>query len=262
MKMEKKKAIVVVSFGTSYEKTRKETIEVIEKEIAQSYPQIPLFRAWTSKMILKKILKRDGLKIFTVKEVLEKLKEEGYREVVFQPTHIINGIENDCMQEEAREFENAFENISFGNPLLTSTEDMQTVVDIIAEEFADMDEDEALVFMGHGSEHYANCVYAAMDYMFKEKGYGHIFMGTVEAYPELCHVIEQVKKAGYKKVKLAPFMLVAGDHAINDMAGEEEDSWKNQFRQAGFKTECLLKGLGEYEGIRSLFLKHAKEVIG
>ncbi|HEY9574063.1 MAG TPA: sirohydrochlorin cobaltochelatase [Lachnospiraceae bacterium] len=258
--MESKKAIVVVSFGTSYEETRKQTIEVIEQEISASHPDIPVFRAWTSKMILKKILKRDGIKIFNVKEVMEKLKEEGYREVLLQPTHIVNGIENDLMKEDAKAFEKDFERISFGNPLLTSTEDMQEVADIVAKEIPTV-QDEALVFMGHGTEHYVNATYAAMDYIFKERGYRHIFMGTVEAYPELENVMRQVKNAGYKKVKLAPFMLVAGDHAKNDMAGEESESWKNQFIQAGFETDCLIKGLGEYKGIRDLFLKHANEAM-
>lgn len=135
------------------------------------------------------------------------------------------------------------------------------MIRILAEEFDRLEHDAALVLMGHGSEHYANSAYAAMDYMFKEQGYSHIFVGTVEAYPDVNTVLKQLAKTACKKVLLTPLMVVAGDHATNDMAGDEEDSWKTVFSQAGYEVSILLKGLGEYPDIRRLYVEHIKEAM-
>ena len=176
-----KKAILVVSFGTSYENTRKLTIEAIEHDIADAFPACPTYRAWTSKMIIAKLKKRDGLTIHTVKEALEQMLLDGITDVIVQPTHVINGIENDQMKADALSFRDRFSSIVFGNPLLTTEEDNQAIVRVVADEFRDMDPDTALVLMGHGTEHYANTVYAALDYRFKDTGHKNIFLGTVEA---------------------------------------------------------------------------------
>ena len=127
------------------------------------------------------------------------------------------------------------------------------------EEWGALPGDEVLVLMGHGTTHYANAVYAALDYKFKDMGYSNVFLGTVEAYPTMASLLRQIKEYGPQKVHLAPFMIVAGDHAHNDMAGKEEDSWVNQFRESGFEVECHLKGLGEYPGVRKIFLRHIQE---
>ena len=180
-----KKAILVVSFGTSYENTRRRTIDAIERDIAEAFPACPTYRAWTSKMIIAKLKKRDGITIHTVKEALEQMLQDGITDVIVQPTHVINGIENDQMKADALAFDSRFSSITFGNPLLTTEEDNQAVVEAVASEFQDMAPDTALVLMGHGTEHYANNVYAALDYRFKDTGHKNIFMGTVEAYPAL-----------------------------------------------------------------------------
>ena len=153
-----KKAILVVSFGTSYENTRKVTIDAIEKDIADAFPACPTYRAWTSKMIISKLKKRDGIIIHTVKEALEQMLHDGITDVVVQPTHVINGIENDQMKADALSFKDQFHSIVFGNPLLTTEEDNQAVVQAVADEFSDMDSETALVLMGHGTEHFANSV--------------------------------------------------------------------------------------------------------
>lgn len=261
MNQENNKAILVVSFGTSYEATRKVTIEAIETDIAKAYPDYKLYRAWTSKMILAKLKKRDNLHINNVKEAMEEMIADGITDVIIQPTHVINGIENELMKEDALSYQQSFHSIRFGTPLLTSEEDNQTVIDTIAGEFSYLKEDEVLVLMGHGTTHYSNAIYAALDYAFKDKGHPNIFLGTVEAYPSMLSLMKMVKAYAPKKVVLAPFMIVAGDHAKNDMAGDDPNSWYSQFVQEGFQVESVLKGLGEYEGIRRLFVKHVSDTL-
>ena len=251
-------AILAVSFGTSHADTREKTIDRIEEDIQKAYPDDKVYRAWTSKMIIKKIWNRDGVKIFNVKEAMEQMKADGIKNVLVQPTHVINGIENDLMQEDVKAYADAFESISFGTPLLTTEEDNIRVAKAVAEDLQPGKEN-ALVLMRHGTSHYANSVYAALDYRFKDMGYDNIFLGTVEAYPSLVSLMKQVHAYHPKKVILAPFMIVAGDHAKNDLSSEEEDSWRSQFEKEGFKVECLLKGLGENETIRQIFIDHIEE---
>lgn len=249
------RAILVVSFGTSYEETRKKTIDRIEEEIHEKYPQYGLYRAWTSGMIVKKILKRDGIRILNVKEAMEQMKADGITEVIVQPTHVLNGIENERMTEDILSYAGQFSNIVIGDPLLTSGEDSAYVIRVMAEALSPNPE-EALIFMGHGTEHFANSIYAALDYQFKDMGYSNIFMGTVEAYPSIDSLVKKMKELHYRHIVLSPFMIVAGDHANNDLAGEDEDSWKSIFEREGFEVSCVLKGLGEYPGIRELLCEH------
>lgn len=256
-----KKAILVVSFGTSYEETRKKTIDVIEEKIAEAFPEYTVYRAWTSKMIIKKLKNRDNIHINTVKEAIEQIIADGVTDLVIQPTHIINGVENDNMRRDAHILKKYFNSVKVGSPLLTTEEDNQAVVQAIAGEFSGLTEKQALVLMGHGTEHYANAIYAALDYRFKDEGYSNIFMGTVEGYPELDQVKKLVKAYGAEEVVLAPFMFVAGDHATNDMAGEDEDSWLNEFKREGYDVKAVIKGLGEYSAIQELFMNHIREAI-
>lgn len=255
---EKKTAILAVSFGTSFPGTRERNIDRIEEDLAASFPQAAVYRAWTSKMIIKKLKTRDQIQIDTVKEAMERMAADGVTDVIVQPTHVINGIENDLMKEDALAYADSFDRIVFGTPLLTSAKDNETVISVLAEEWQ-LPSDEVLVLMGHGTTHYANSIYAALDYTFKDFGYTNIFLGTVEAYPSMESLLRQVNAYQPKKVHLAPFMIVAGDHASNDMSGEDPDSWKSQFEAAGFAVECHMKGLGEYSGIRRLLVSHAKE---
>lgn len=257
---ETKKAILAVSFGTSHNDTRKITIDAIEQDMQAAFPDYALYRAWTSKMIIKKVNARDGVHICNVKEAMEKMLQDGITDVLVQPTHVINGIENDLMKEDALAFQEQFHSISFGDPLLTSEQDNLAVIDAITSEFKTLTKDEVLVLMGHGTTHYANAIYAALDYTFKDKGYSNIFLGTVEAYPTMESLLKMVHAYQTKKVVLAPFMIVAGDHAKNDMASDEPDSWYSQFKAAGYDVEPVLKGLGEYTGIRKLFIEHLKTI--
>lgn len=253
-----KKAILVVSFGTSFSKTRERTIDRIEADLDEAFPDYRIYRAWTSKIIIAKLLRRDGIRIPSVKEAMEQMQLDGITHVIVQPTHLVNGIENERMKEDVLLSRENFTSILFGEPLLTSTEDRRKALQAVMNEFPNQGADDALVFMGHGTTHYANSVYAALDDMLKELGYSHTFLGTVEAYPSLDILLKKAAEIRAKKVILAPFMVVAGDHAIHDMSGEDEDSWRSRFEAAGFTVECVMKGLGEYPGIRRLYIEHAK----
>ena len=252
------KAILVVSFGTSFPETRKRNITAIENDIAAAFPDRTLYQAWTSKMIMKKLLRTENKKINNVREAMEAMMADGIRDVIIQPTHVINGIENDLMKEDALAYRDRFDSIRFGAPLLTSEEDSEAVVKAVAHEFSDLPEDVMLVLMGHGTTHYANSIYAALDYRFKDMGYENISLGTVEAYPSLDSIMKMAHAKQVQSVVLAPFMIVAGDHATNDMAGANEDSWRSQFEAAGFAVSCVMKGLGEYPDVRKIFVEHAK----
>lgn len=251
-----KKAVLVVSFGTSFHETRKKTIDKIEQEIAEAYPDYKLYRAWTSKMIIKRLKMRDNISIPTVTEAMEQLISDGITDLLVQPTHIVNGIENDIMKEDVLNFQHDFSSLSFGDPLLTTTEDNEKVIQAVMEDFGSVGENEALVLMGHGTTHYANAIYAALDYCWKDMGYSNVFLGTVEAYPSIDTLLKWIAQLPIKKIHLAPFMVVAGDHATNDMSGDDEDSWKTIFERNGYEVICHMKGLGEYKGIRDIYLSH------
>lgn len=260
--MSLKKAILAVSFGTSHEETRKKTIEAIENQIKECFPEYEVRRAFTSGMIMNVLKKRDNMHIDNVEEAMAKLADEGFEEVVLQPTHIINGDEYDKMVSQAEKFRSRFKNISIGKPLLTESNDYEEVCAGIMKHFADMKKEEALLLMGHGTGHFADAAYAALDYRFKALGYENVFVGTVEGYPEFEDAMKQLRKYEPEKVTLLPMMVVAGDHAVNDMAGDEEDSWKSMLEREGYQVECILKGLGEFPEIRNIYIKHAEKAMG
>lgn len=251
-----KKAILVVSFGTSYQETRKKTIDACENKIKESFEVYDFYRAFTSGMIINKIRKRDNECIDNPLEALEKLYNLGYEEVVVQSLHIICGDEYNKLKDMVSQYEDKFEKISLGRPLLTYINDYRETVLAVKHDLDEMDIDEAIVFMGHGTEHESHSAYPAIEYMFRDYGI-NAYVGTVEGYPELEQVIKKLKDKNVKTVDLIPFMLVAGDHAINDMASDKEDSWKTILQNEGFKVKTHLKGLGENPYIQEKFTNHA-----
>ncbi|MCT4663551.1 MAG: sirohydrochlorin cobaltochelatase [Tissierellales bacterium] len=258
---EVKKGILVVSFGTSHADTRALTIEAAEKQIQKTFPEYDVKRAFTSKMIIKIIDKRDGVKVNTVEEAMEEFKKEGYTDIIVQPLHIMNGAEYDELVEESTPYAESFNTFEVASPLLTSVEDYKNVAKALESQLPERKEGEAVVFMGHGTHHFANSTYPAMDYVFHDLGYENVFVGTVEGYPSIEEVKKRLEENKVKKVTLMPFMLVAGDHAKNDMAGEEEDSWKSILEKAGYEVEIYLHGLGENEGIRNIYASHTQNEI-
>ena len=251
-----KKAILVVSFGTSYHETRKKTIEACENKIKESFKDYDFYRAFTSGMIINKLKKRDNMFIDKPSEALEKLYNAGYKEVVVQSLHIICGDEYNKLKDMVAQYEDKFDKISIGRPLLTYIDDYRETVEAVKKDLDKMDIDEAVVFMGHGTEHESHSSYPAIEYMFRDYGI-NAFVGTVEGYPELEQVIKKLKNRNIKTVDLLPFMLVAGDHAINDMASDEEDSWKTILEKEGFNVKVHVKGLGENPYIQEKFKNHA-----
>lgn len=257
------KTILVASFGTSYNESRALTIEAIEIAIANAYPGYGTRRAFTSQVIIDKLKSRDGLEIDNVGKAMERLIIDGVGTLVIQPTHVMSGKEYDEMIATIALYEQRFDSVSYGLPLLTSEEDHDRVVSILAEETAPYNEEgTAIVLMGHGTEHESNSIYRKLQQKFIDAGYENYFIGTVEATPTLEDVQGLVSKYGAERVVLVPLMIVAGDHANNDMAGDEEGSWKTGFKAEGYDVECVLKGLGEYEGIQKIFVEHVGDAIG
>lgn len=253
-----KKALLAVSFGTSYPETRKKTIEAVEERLAENFPDYDVLRAFTSNKVIKKIKEQEGLEILTVDQQMRHLAESGYQEVVLQPLHIINGSEYSKALHQAMKYNDQFESVKVGTPLLTSMADYRGVIAWLESLTTDLAEDEAIVLMGHGSQHAAFTVYACLDHMVLNRP---IFVCAVESYPEIETVVERLKEENYRKIKLYPLMLVAGDHATNDMASDEEDSWKSQLQQAGFEVEPVLQGMGEFPAIQDQFVAHAAAVM-
>lgn len=252
-----KKGILVVSFGTSHLDTMEKTIAAMEREIQEKYPDRAVYRAFTSRIIIRKLELEESMHIDTVAEALERMAHDGVTDVIVQPTHMINGIENDNMLADLRSHQHLFERIRTGMPLLSSTEDYENAIHAVMQE-TKLEGGETLVLMGHGTDHYANASYPALEYTFHLLGYENVFVGTVEGFPELSHVMTKLERTGAKKVTLMPFMLVAGDHAKNDMAGDE-DSWRQQMEEKGYEVNVLLRGLGELQGIRDLFIEHVRD---
>lgn len=255
-----KKIIIIVSFGTSYSDTRRKNIESFERKIKENFTEFDVCRAFTSGTIIRK-LKKENVNIFNVEEALEFAFKTGYDECYVQPTHVIAGIEYEKLYNDCKKYKMKFKKLLVGKPLIASTDDCCKIADVLSSEIKH-DGDEAVVLMGHGTEHLINIVYSALNYIFEQKKYSNFFVGTVEAYPGIDEVLENVKTHGFKKVLLTPFMFVAGDHATNDMAGDGPDSWKNRFENSGIATRTLIKGLGEYKNITDIYIKHMKKYLG
>lgn len=254
--------LMVVSFGTSYNDNRRLTIGAIEDALEKAFPGYSVRRAFTSQIIIDHVKSRDNIAIDNVGEALARGEKSGVKNLVIQPTHLMNGLEYTDLVNEAAEYSDAFEQVAVGEPLLTSDADFKAVIKAITEATAQYDDGEtAICFMGHGTEAESNQVYKKMQDMLKEAGYNNYYIGTVEAEPGLEDVLAAVQENAYKKVVLEPLMIVAGDHANNDMAGDEEGSWKTAFEGAGYEVTCILRGLGELEGIQQLFAEHAQAAI-
>lgn len=250
-----KKALLVVSFGTSYHDTREKTINAVENKLKNNFEGYDFFRAYTSNMIINKLKKRDNIEIDNPIQAMDRLYENGYEEVVVQTLHIICGHEYIKLKKQLEEYKSKFKSIKFGNPLLYSIEDYKYVSEVLKEVTDKMDS--TVVLMGHGTDHESHSAYPAIEYYLRDIG-ADIYVGTVEGYPEIDSVVKKLKERDIKKVHLMPFMLVAGDHAQNDMAGEDDDSWKKIIESEKIETEIHLKGLGEIEKIQDKFVCNAK----
>ncbi|MCR4963762.1 MAG: sirohydrochlorin cobaltochelatase [Firmicutes bacterium] len=253
-----KPVLLAVSFGTSYNDSRDITIGAVEEALQKAYPDYEVRRAFTSQIIIDILAERENLEIDNVTEAMDRLVADGVKEVVVQPTHVMPGFEYDDIVAEVSAYADQFDSLKIGVPLLTEDADFDALIKVLTEETAEYaNDDTAIVFMGHGTEHESNAVYAKLQEKITAAGYDNYFIGTVEATPSVDDVLALVQESGATKVVLTPLMIVAGDHANNDMAGDEEDSWKSIFTAAGFDVECLLKGLGQYKGVQDMIVAHA-----
>lgn len=251
--------LLVLSFGTSFNDSRRLNIGAIESDLEKAFPDYSVRRGFTANIVIDHIQNRDGVKIDDVDEAMNRAVDNNVKNLVIQPTHLMNGLEYQELEEQVAQYADAFDKIAIGKPLLTSEDDFKRVEQALVDWTSEYDDGEtAICFMGHGTEAESNEVYQKMQDLLTADGHDNYFVGTVEASPSLEDVLAKVKAGSYKRVVLEPLMVVAGDHANNDMAGEEEDSWKTTFEDAGYEVTCLLRGLGENEAIRQIYVEHAK----
>ena len=276
--------LLVVSFGTSFNDSRAEDVKGIEDALAEAYPDWSVRRAFTAQIIINHVEARDDEVIDNMQQALDRAVENGVKNLVVQPTHLMHGAEYDEMTEAINGYKDKFESVAIAEPMLGEVGDDATVINddkkAVAQAITDTackeagfdsmdaaaEAGTAFVFMGHGTSHTANITYDQMQTQMENLGLKNAFIGTVEGKPEdtACDkVIEKVKEAGYKNVVLRPLMVVAGDHANNDMAGDEEDSWKSQFVASGNfdKVDCQIEGLGRIEAVEKLYVEHTKAAI-
>ena len=251
--------LLTASFGTSFNDSRRLTIGAIENALETAFPDWSVRRGFTSQIVIDHVKNRDGISIDNVEQALARAVSNGVRILVVQPTHLMNGFEYQELADEIAACANRFEHVALGEPLLNSENDFSRVADALIHATAAYDDGEtAICFMGHGTEADSNGVYAKMQQVLTDKGMVNYYIGTVEALPSVEDVLTAVQSGTYTKVVLQPFMIVAGDHANNDMAGDDEDSWKTIFEHAGYEVTCILRGLGELEDIQQLFVEHAQ----
>ena len=274
--------LLVVSFGTSFNDSRVADIKGIEDALQAAYPDWSVRRAFTAQIIINHIQARDGEKIDNMTQALDRAVANGVKNLVVQPTHLMHGAEYDEMCEAIEAYKDQFESVSIAEPMLGEVGSDATVINADKEAVAKAitaaavseagfesleaakDAGTAFVFMGHGTAHVAKVTYSQMQTQMQNLGYENVFIGTVEGEPEETSaeaVIEAVKAAGYTNVVLRPLMVVAGDHANNDMAGSDDDSWKTLFEAAGFTVDCQIYGLGEIADVQALYVAHTKAAI-
>jgi sirohydrochlorin cobaltochelatase len=264
------KAIIVVSFGTTFADARISCIESVENRITEAFPEYDVYRAFTSKFVIKRLAERDHISVSDLETVLAKLKKEGYKEVIIQTTHLTPGEEYDKkVLATVAKFNSAFEKLAIGRPLLTFNGENCTSNDFVIALKAMQQQmpilqmkDKTVVFMGHGSPNQHNPAYENMQKQFDAAGINAI-VGVVEEsdHPNFADVKKLLKERNIKRIILMPMMLVAGDHVNNDMAGADNDSWKSQLLAEGYQVETYLHGLGENAAIQDIYVQHVRDAI-
>lgn len=259
-----KKAILVISFGTSYLDTLNKSIEKAENQIRNHFDEYDIYRAFTSHKIIKKLKEKYEIFVDTPEEILEKLYDNGYEEIIMQPLHIIPGEEYIYINKIGEAFKDKFKILKIGRPIFyyqgidELPQDYSLFIDATKDLYENND---AVVLMGHGTSHPANSVYGCLQSVFEDEGYENVFIGTVEGYPNFDTVIKRLKRKNITEVTVAPLMVVAGDHARNDMASDEEESWKSMLEAEGIKVNVHMKGLGENEKFNELYINRIEDLI-
>lgn len=254
-----KKGILVVSFGTTHQETREKNIDAIERDIQTAYPKWNVYRAFSSGVVKRILKERDGLLVMSIEEALCQMEQDGVTHAYIQPTHVIDGIENHKLRAIVEMWHLRFEQLRMGDALLTELKDYEKVVESLWKHIGGDAQERILILMGHGSVHESNEAYEKLEKAFHNAGHEQVYVATVEASPTIEDVLVRVNQAEKKPILVTPFMLVAGDHAVHDMAGDE-DSYASRLTEQGYEIQVLLKGLGEYSGIRKLYLEHLKQI--
>lgn len=245
-----KAALLMVHFGTTYDDTRRLTIDAINQKAAEAFKEMEIREAYTSRIVVRR-LKVRGIEKLNPAEALEKLKADGYTHILIQSTNIIEGIEMESLRKDVAQMESAFKDVRIGNPLLYAPEDYEIVIAAIARNGA---KEGATLLVGHGTYTPATAQYAMLDYMLQAKGFTHYHVGTIEGYPSFEDMLAKVKAQGARKVLLMPFMFVSGDHANNDIATD----WKQKLEKQGLEVSLFMEGLGQNTDIQNLFIQHAR----
>ena len=259
-----KKAILVVSFGTSNIEALKNSIEKIENEIKEEFKEYDVYRAFTAHMIIKKIENRDGINILTPEEALEDLRGKGYEEVLVQPLHIIPGEEFDYIKGIAKRHNDDFKSIKLGRPIFNyqGVEGLPNDYSLFIQSIKEVLEDEeSVILFGHGTPHYSNAVYGMLQTVLVDEDYDNVFVTTVEGYPNIESCIKRMKKKNIKKTKLVPLLLSAGYHVENDMALDEDDSLRSMLERTGIEVSLHMHGLGECDKFRRLYINRIYDLI-
>ena len=259
-----KKAILVVSFGTSHLDTLRVTIEKAENQIRDHFNDYDIYRAFTSHKIIRKLREKYEMFIDTPEEVMAKLYEYDYEDVIIQPLHIIPGEEYIYINKIGEAYKDKFRSVKMGRPIFyyQGIENLPQDYSLFIEATKKLyEENNAVVYVGHGTAHSANAVYGCLQTVFEDEGYENVFVGTVEGYPNFEAVLKRLKRKNIDEVTLAPLMVVAGDHAKNDMASDEEGSWKSMLEKEGIKVNIYLKGLGENERFNQLYINRIEDLI-
>lgn len=267
-----KKAIVVASFGTTHPAALANSIEKTEERIRCEFPEFEVRRAFTSRTVIRRLAEQQGLRVDTEREALDKLAAEGYRKVYIQPLHVVPGAEYDKLRalvvERAHAPEKPFDTLRLSRPLLyymgqeDAPDDYASAIEALKTQLPTPTcSQEAVLLMGHGGLHPANAAYGALQLKLEEAGLERVFVYTVEGFPSFGSVLSKLQRLNIRKVTLMPFLLVAGDHVMNDMTGSDEDSAMSQLCRAGLDVEVHLGGLGENAAIQALYLQHLQETI-
>lgn len=254
-----KKAIILVSFGTTHIDTREKTIDKLFHDIEKEFPEYDVFQSYTSHIVRKRIFKNEGIEYLNPGDMIESLVESGYEEIYVQPSHVICGSEYNKINMYKKRFVDREFKLRTGKPLLNNKTDFDNFINHLKLSYSPEKENEITLFMAHGTDSNAFTSYVTLSHLLKDT---NIYVRCVEGYPELNKsTINELKEKGIKKIKLYPLMLVAGDHAKNDMASETPNSWKTLLEQEGFEVEAIVQGLGEDNKIREIYINHLRNII-
>lgn len=256
------RGVVIVSVGTYDEVARKKSIDRLEKEIKEAYPQMRIYSAYMNKKVCHKQSALGEQRALPLYEALQCLVEEKIELVYLQPTFMIEGWLYQEMVRQALSFNTHFKKISFGRPLLTTLRDYEEVIAAFVKQHKKPMKDEAVLCIGHGDEKQLSAQFMALDHLFKRAGYGQYYVATLRAYPGLSEVMGELKRKDYRKVYLYPFMVSSGYHVKAEIGGETPNTWRGQLQQEGFEVESDLKGLGEYPEIRKIYRRHVSDLLG